>query len=432
MGDAYVTLPLGEDSVGYPEHSPSAPEQPHAFLPRPPATAPIGMAEAQPLSKFDVHVVEPTKSGNGYNAFVAYKVVCRTSMENYMSNDISMMRRFNHFVWLHVQLSEQYPCYFIPVLPDKSGIDPYFNRFDAEFIERRRWALQQFLFRIVQHPVLMASKALQVFLEGDENQMRLPEDKKPSLFGGLFKSNSQPPKAVQDPEFVAMGQYIKEFEAQLFEVHKFMERLVIRRKELGSSLGELGLTLITMGTHEEKTGEPEAATSSKSFHDLGSCCDHLAISLQEQVKDEMQKSVFVLEEWLRMVEGVKESLRTQAGSAGMYFAFLTDLDKKERAMQKGQQGGKPITEADISEAQRRVEEARQRAEMLGQRLRDEMTRFKKAKAVELRTMLFRFVEIQIKSGFVVTESWQRALSSVVKGIDPAILPNGGLGTEGYV
>ena len=48
-------------------------------------------------------------------------------------------------------------------------------------------------------------------------------------------------------------------------------------------------------------------------------------------------------------------------------------------------------------------------------------------------MLFRFVEIQIKSGFVVTESWQRALSSVVQGVDPAILPNGAArGTEGYV
>jgi sorting nexin-1/2 len=328
MGDAYVTLPLGEDSAGYPnEHEPSAPEQAHApqppaFLPRPPATAPIGMAEAQPASKFDVHVVEPTKSGSGYNAFVAYKVVCRTTMENYMSNDIAVNRRFNHFVWLHVQLTEQYPCYFIPVLPDKSGIDPYFNRFDAEFIERRRWALQQFLFRVVQHPILMASKPLQIFFEGDENQMRLPEDKKPSLFGGLFKDmGPKPPKAIQDPEFVEMGQYVKDFEAQLFEVHKFMERLVTRRKELGSSLGELGLTLITMGTREEKTGEPEAASASKSFHDLGSCCDHLAISIQEQVKDEMQKAVFVLEEWLRIVEGVKESLRTQAAAAGMYFAL---------------------------------------------------------------------------------------------------------------
>ena len=33
----------------------------------------------------------------------------------------------------------------------------------------------------------MASKALQIFFEGDENQMKVPEDKKPSLFGGLFK-----------------------------------------------------------------------------------------------------------------------------------------------------------------------------------------------------------------------------------------------------
>lgn len=237
--DAYVTLPLGDDSGGY-GHEPSAPPAPAppVFLPRPPATAPIGAPESQGAPKFEVHVCEPTKSGNGYNAFVAYKVVCRTSMETYMSNDIAVNRRFNHFVWLHVQLSEQYPCYFIPVLPDKSGIDPYFNRFDAEFIERRRWALQMFLVRVVSHPVLMASKVLQIFFEGDENQMKLPEDKKPSLLGGFFKSSpSAPPKAVQDPEFLAMGQYIKDFEGQLFEVHKFMERLVMRRKDLGNSLG---------------------------------------------------------------------------------------------------------------------------------------------------------------------------------------------------
>jgi hypothetical protein len=161
MGDAYVTLPLGEDSenIGYSnELEPSVPEQTtqqqrHAFLPRPPATAPIRVPESQPASKFDVQVCEPTKSGNGYNAFVVYKVMCRTSMENYASSDIIANRRFNHFVWLHVQLSEQYPCYFIPVLPDKSGIDPLFNRFDAEFIERRRWALNMFLVRVVQHPV---------------------------------------------------------------------------------------------------------------------------------------------------------------------------------------------------------------------------------------------------------------------------------------
>uniref|UniRef100_A0A7S4PBN6 Uncharacterized protein n=1 Tax=Guillardia theta TaxID=55529 RepID=A0A7S4PBN6_GUITH len=150
-----------------------------------------------------------------------------------------------------------------------------------------------------------------------------------------------------------MGLYIKELEDQLFEVHKFVERMVmtltvmgffsinrefltylqvLRRRDFGSSLGELGLTLITMGTHEEKTGEEEAATTSKSFHDLGSCCDHLAINIQEQVKDEMEKTVFVLEEWLRIMEGAKEALRVHGATVAQSLAFMSDYEKKDRAL----------------------------------------------------------------------------------------------------
>jgi hypothetical protein len=41
----------------------------------------------------------------------------------------------------------------------------YLERFSEEFIEKRRLALQSFLFRIVEHPVLRASKELHTFLE---------------------------------------------------------------------------------------------------------------------------------------------------------------------------------------------------------------------------------------------------------------------------
>uniref|UniRef100_A0A7S4PBR1 PX domain-containing protein n=2 Tax=Guillardia theta TaxID=55529 RepID=A0A7S4PBR1_GUITH len=429
MSDAYVTLPLGDE-----DFSPSAPEQPGSFAPRPPPNLPHIMNNDGSGIRFDVSVTQPTKSGNGYQAYVVYKVTCKTNLEQYSSSEIIVNRRFNHFVWLHIQLLEQYPCYFIPALPDKSGIDPYFNRFDAEFIERRRWALQQFLFRLVNHPIIRTSKPLQIFFEGNEDSMKLPEEKKPSLFGSLFKDIGAPkvPKSMQDPEFAEMGLYIKELEDQLFEVHKFVERMVLRRRDFGSSLGELGLTLITMGTHEEKTGEEEAATTSKSFHDLGSCCDHLAINIQEQVKDEMEKTVFVLEEWLRIMEGAKEALRVHGATVAQSLAFMSDYEKKDRALKQGVPQGKAnITESDVNEARRKVEESKQRAELLGQRLREEMMRLKRMKAVELRTLLFRFVEIQIKNGFVVTESWQRALSSVVNGIDPSALP-GKTQTEGYV
>jgi len=352
MSDAYVTLPLGDEDV-----APSAPEQRGSFPPRPPPNLPHIMSHDGSGIRFDVTVTQPTKSGNGYQAYVVYKVTCKTNLEQYSSSEIIVNRRFNHFVWLHIQLQEQYPCYFIPALPDKSGIDPYFNRFDAEFIERRRWALQQFLFRLVNHPIIRTSKPLQIFIEGNEDAMKLPEEKKPSLFGSLFKDIGAPkvPKSMQDPEFAEMALYIKELEDQLFEVHKFVERMVLRRRDFGSSLGELGLTLITMGTHEEKTGEEEAATTSKSFHDLGSCCDHLAINIQEQVKDEMEKTVFVLEEWLRIMEGAKEALRVHGATVAQWLALMSEYEKKDRALKQGvPQGKATITESDVNEVLRVV------------------------------------------------------------------------------
>ena len=104
-----------------------------------------------------------------------------------------MTRRFNHFVWLHNVLSEQYPGYIVPALPDKSGFGPLLNRFQEEFVEHRRLALQQFLARIAQHPVLCTSKCLQDSFEARDTALKTPEEKKSSFLGGLFKEITPKP-----------------------------------------------------------------------------------------------------------------------------------------------------------------------------------------------------------------------------------------------
>ena len=96
------------------------------------------------------------------------------------------------------------------------------SRFEESFVEGRRIALEQFLNRVVRHPDLVSSTyvkvpphtspqshpprlphsrsgasappspacllparaARQTFLEGSEDEMRLPESKKPSFFSG--------------------------------------------------------------------------------------------------------------------------------------------------------------------------------------------------------------------------------------------------------
>jgi hypothetical protein len=65
------------------------------------------------------------------------------------------------------------------------------------------------------------------------------------------------------------------------------------------------------------------------------------------------------------------------GQATHHMAMHADLDRKTRQFgnQSAQQGRPLLTESDIKEAQRRVEEARQRSELVGQRIREEMERF---------------------------------------------------------
>lgn len=59
---------------------------------------------------------------------VAYNVTTSTSLDMYQNSDPTVQRRYNHFMWLHTTLLEQYPCYFIPSLPEKTGVVPLFNR----------------------------------------------------------------------------------------------------------------------------------------------------------------------------------------------------------------------------------------------------------------------------------------------------------------
>ena len=60
------------------------------------------------------------------------------------------------------QLTEMFPCYFIPALPDKATMNLFGSRFEESFVEGRRIALEQFLNRIVRHPDLVSSKVVKV------------------------------------------------------------------------------------------------------------------------------------------------------------------------------------------------------------------------------------------------------------------------------
>jgi len=93
----YVTLPLGDEAE---QQGPTAPPSnedivPGAvpqYQPRPPATAPAtafpslqDYSQGGGVPQFEITVSEPQKQGNGYQAFICYKVPVRILLYQLLS-----------------------------------------------------------------------------------------------------------------------------------------------------------------------------------------------------------------------------------------------------------------------------------------------------------------------------------------------------------
>ncbi len=77
---------------------------------------------------------------------------------------VTVIRRFTQFEWLHQVLAKHYSALLIPPLPEKQ----YSGRFASDFIETRRADLEMWMSRLVRHPVLRYSDAIRFFLSCED------------------------------------------------------------------------------------------------------------------------------------------------------------------------------------------------------------------------------------------------------------------------
>uniref|UniRef100_A0A8C7WY40 PX domain-containing protein n=1 Tax=Oryzias sinensis TaxID=183150 RepID=A0A8C7WY40_9TELE len=81
-------------------------------------------------------------------------------------------RRYQDFDWLRVKLEETQPTNLIPVGP--SSFSGVVDRFSEEFVETRMKALDKFLKRVADHPVLSFNPHLNAFLTAKVKRNSVP------------------------------------------------------------------------------------------------------------------------------------------------------------------------------------------------------------------------------------------------------------------
>uniref|UniRef100_A0A4W4EMQ0 PX domain-containing protein n=1 Tax=Electrophorus electricus TaxID=8005 RepID=A0A4W4EMQ0_ELEEL len=197
--------------------------------------------------ELNIAVTNPEKMGDGMNAFMTYKVSTQTSLPAFRSKTFSVRRRFSDFLGLYEKLlvKQSLMGCIIPPPPQKSVVgmtkvkvgkeDPS----SADFVEKRRAALERYLQRVVVHPALLQDPDVQEFLEKEELPRAVNTQ---ALSGsGFLKMINKASDAVNkmtikmnesDNWFESKLQEVENEEQLLRRLHASFDSLVNHRKEV--------------------------------------------------------------------------------------------------------------------------------------------------------------------------------------------------------
>eukprot|EP00732_Lithocolla_globosa_P004491 Lithocolla_globosa_v1_NODE_4168_length_1495_cov_28.507639.p1 type:complete len:466 gc:universal NODE_4168_length_1495_cov_28.507639:1415-18(-) len=372
-------------------------------------------------SNFQLEFAEAIKKGEGMSAFIVYPITTKTKLANYKKSEMSVQRRFNHFVWLHTELEKKYPGVIIPPLPDKQTLTT--GKFGEDFLSTRKHHLEVCLKKICAHQDLCNSPDLQFFLETEDFDGALEAKKKATKKGFFSAMSSAISDAAtsatvtfgkmpeSDPWFDQKKAQMDTFEVQLKGVAKALELLIKQRKDLASSAGEFGETVESLAKSEYN--KPLQA----SLEHLSSIQKGVQKSHSEQATDDVTKFVPIVDEYLRLMVSVRAANQSRVKKYFEWQDTEKQLVSKRAAYEKAKANPKqasklPALEKEVSEAETSVAASKKAFEEVSALLKKEYERYDDEKAHDFKNTLVHYLESMIHMQEKIIKLWEDYLPEV--------------------
>nr|XP_005993570.1 PREDICTED: sorting nexin-30 isoform X1 [Latimeria chalumnae] len=288
-----------------------------------------------------IAVDDPKKHVSTMETYITYRVATKTTRTEFDLPEYSVRRRYQDFDWLRNKLEETQPTHLIPPLPEKFVVKGVVDRFSEEFVETRRKALDKFLKRIADHPVLSFSDHFNVFLTAKD----LNAHKKQGLallskvgesvkyVTGGYKLRSRP------VEFATMGEYLDTFAQKLGTIDRIGQRIIKEQSDYLVELREYGPIYSTWVGLEDELAEP--------LEGVSSCINNCCTALEELTEDMTEDFLPVLREYVLYTESMKNVLKKRDQVQAEYEAKLEAV-----ALKREERPGVPT---DVEKCQDRVE-----------------------------------------------------------------------------
>ncbi|KAI7789754.1 sorting nexin-30 [Triplophysa rosa] len=248
-----------------------------------------------------VTVDDPKKHVSTMETYITYRVCTKTTRTEFDFSEYSVRRRYQDFDWLRNRLEDSQPTHLIPPLPEKFVMKGVVDRFSEEFVETRRKALDKFLKRVADHPVLSFNEHFNAFLSAKDLNKRqglalltkMGESVK--YVTGGYKLRGRP------MEFAAMGEYLDIFTQKLGTIDRIAQRIIKEQSEYLMELREYSPVYTSWTSFEEDLHEP--------LEGVAGCVSNCTSALDELTEDMSEDFLPVLKEYVLYIESMKNVLK---------------------------------------------------------------------------------------------------------------------------
>ncbi len=327
----------------------------------------------------------------------------QTTSKAYKQPEFAVSRRYRDFLWLYTALHNNNPGVVVPPPPEKQAV----GRFDSNFVESRRSALEKMLNKTAAHPILQHDGDLKIFLESDafnvdvkhreHKELGLGESK--GMFSSLtFGATGGGGKFIEhDDWFHDRKIYLDALENQLKALQKAIDTVVLQRKALAEAAGDFSASLHALSTVELSVS---LSTPLEGLSDL-------QLRIRELYERQAQQDVLTLgitvDEYIRLIASIKMAFSQRQKSFHAWRSAETELSKRRTTQEKVLSSGKTQQDrlnqlqADVSDGERRCHQARLLFEDMGRLMRVELERFEREKVEDFKSGVETFLEGAIEA-----------------------------------
>ncbi|KAF1991836.1 Vps5-domain-containing protein [Aulographum hederae CBS 113979] len=381
---------------------------------------------------FNILVGDPHKVGDLTGSHTEYSVTTKTSSKAYREPEFSVSRRYRDFLWLYNQLHNNNPGVVVPPPPEKQAM----NRYDANFIESRRQALERMLNKIAAHPILQIDSDLKLFLESESIliDIKNKERKDPGVgeSKGMLSSigisvgssgkfiehdDASPAAPVLPPLYLLTGAqwfhdrkiYLDALETQLKALLKATDTVVTQRRGLAEACSDFSASLASLASVEL------SPSLSGPLDGLSEIQLRIRDLYERQAQQDVLTLGIVIDEYIRLIGSVKTSFSMRQKSYHNWHAAESELGKRKAMQEKLLRQGKSQQDrlnqlgAEVADAERKVHQARLLFEDMGRLMRAELERFEKEKVEDFKSGVETFLESAVEAQKELIEIWETYL-----------------------